>query len=106
ASRSSRASSSTEGRSRSFIREKSKYTRAGWMGAGTGSKGNALCACLVAVLFVSTSGAAARVGIGRMTVVPTRVIAGTTANELSFEFTDASGALMGQTLRDVQTIAA
>ena len=71
------------------------------MAAGTVSKGTALCACLVALIFVSTSGAAARVGIGRMTVVPTRVIAGTTANELSFAFTADSAPLKGTTLVDV-----
>src|SRR6476620_7932312 len=71
------------------------------MAAGTISKGTALCACLLALVFVSTSGAAARVGIGRMTVVPTRVTAGTTENELSFAFTADSAPLRGTTLVDV-----
>jgi hypothetical protein len=76
-----------------------KYTRSGSMAAGTvtRARGTALCACLVVLVFASTSGAAARVGIGKMTVVPTRVTAGTTDNELSFAFTADSAALKGTT---------
>jgi hypothetical protein len=66
----------------------------------TRAKGTALCACLVVLVFAATSGAAARVGIGKMTVVPTRVTAGTD-NELSFAFTADSAPLRGTTLVDV-----
>jgi hypothetical protein len=66
----------------------------------TRAKGTALCACLLVLVFASTSGAAARVGIGKMTVVPTRVTAGTD-NELSFAFTADSAPLRGTTLVDV-----
>jgi len=73
------------------------------MAAGTvnRAKGTAFCACLLVLVFASTSGAAARVGIGKMTVVPTRLIAGTTGNELSFSFTADSAPLTGTTLVDV-----
>jgi hypothetical protein len=67
----------------------------------TRAKGTALCACLIVLVFASTSGAAARVGIGKMTVVPNRVFAGTTGNELSFAFTADSAPLNGTTLVDV-----
>ena len=67
----------------------------------TRRKGTALCACLVVLVFASTSGAAAKVGIGKMTVVPNRVVAGTTDNELSFTFTADSAPLKGTTLVDV-----
>jgi hypothetical protein len=70
-------------------------------GTVTRARGTALCACLVVLVFASTSGAAARVGIGKMTVVPTRVTAGTTDNELSFAFTADSAPLKGTTLVDV-----
>src|SRR4029079_8613146 len=59
------------------------------------------CACLLVLVFASTSGAAARVGIGKMTVVPNRLTAGTTENELSFSFTADSAPLTGTTLFDV-----
>ena len=73
------------------------------MAAGTVTRvrWTALCACLLVLVFASTSGAAARVGIGRMTVVPNRVTAGTTENELSFAFTADSAPLNGTTLVDV-----
>jgi hypothetical protein len=70
-------------------------------GTVTRARGTALCACLVVLVFASTSGAAARVGIGKMTVLPTRVTAGTTDNELSFAFTADSAPLRGTTLVDV-----
>ena len=70
-------------------------------GTVTRAKGTALCACLLVLVFASTSGAAARVGIGKMTVVPNRVTAGTTDNELSFAFTADSAPLKGTTLVDV-----
>jgi hypothetical protein len=65
------------------------------------TKGTALCACLLVLVFASTSGAAARVGIGKMTVVPNRLTAGTTGNELSFSCTADSAPLTGTTLFDV-----
>jgi hypothetical protein len=67
----------------------------------TRAKGTALCACLLVLVFASTSGAAARVGVGKMTVVPNRLTAGTTGNELSFAFTADSAPLTGMTLVDV-----
>jgi hypothetical protein len=73
------------------------------MAAGTviRRRGTALCACLLVLVFAATSGAAARVGIGKMTVTPTRVIAGTADNELSFTFNADSAPLKGTTLVDV-----
>jgi hypothetical protein len=73
------------------------------MAAGflTRARGTAFCACLIVLVFASTSGAAARVGIGKMTVAPNRVTAGTTENELSFAFTADSAPLKGTTLVDV-----
>ena len=67
----------------------------------TRAKGTALCACLLVLVFAATSGAAVRVGIGKMTVVPNRLTAGTTGNELSFAFTADSAPLNGTTLVDV-----
>jgi len=67
----------------------------------TRAKGTVLCACLLVLAFAATSGAAVKVGIGKMTVVPNRVVAGTTANELTFAFTADSAALRGTTLVDV-----
>jgi hypothetical protein len=67
----------------------------------TRTRGTALCACLLVLVFASTSGAAARVGIGKMTVTPNRVVAGTTGIELSFAFTADSAPLKGTTLVDV-----
>jgi hypothetical protein len=69
-------------------------------GMVTRARGTALCACLLVLVFASTSGAAARVGIGRMSVVPNRVTAGST-NELSFSFIADSAPLSGTTLVDV-----
>jgi len=67
----------------------------------TRAKGTALCACLLVLVLAATSGAAVRVGIGKMTVVPNRLTAGTTDNELSFAFTADSAPLNGTTLVDV-----
>ena len=69
-------------------------------GTVTRARGTALCACLLVLVCASTSGAAARLGIGKMTVVPNRVVAGTD-NELSFAFTADSAPLKGTTLVDV-----
>jgi len=70
-------------------------------GMVTRAKGTALCACLLVLAFAATSGAAVRVGIGKMTVVPNRLTAGTTDNQLSFAFTADSAPLNGTTLVDV-----
>jgi hypothetical protein len=45
--------------------------------------------------------AAVRVGIGKMTVTPTRVAAGSSGNELTLTFTADRAALSGQTIVDV-----
>jgi hypothetical protein len=60
----------------------------------------ALCTSAGMLVLVSAGGAAVRVGVGKMTVVPTRVSAGTT-NELGFSFVADSAALRGTTLVDV-----
>ena len=59
-----------------------------------------LCAVLSVLVLASASGAASRVGVGKMTVTPTRVTAGST-NDLSFGFTADSAPLTGTTLVDV-----
>jgi hypothetical protein len=59
-----------------------------------------LCAGLGVLLLASASGAAPRVGVGKMLVTPTRVTAGST-NDLSFTFTADSAPLVGTTLVDV-----
>jgi hypothetical protein len=59
-----------------------------------------LCAGAGMLVLASAGGAAGRVGVGKMTVVPTRVSAGTT-NELSFTFVADSAPLRGTTLVDV-----
>jgi hypothetical protein len=64
-------------------------------------RGVAFCAGLGVLVLATTSGAAVRVGIGRMTVLPTRVTAGTTDNELTFGFIADSAPLRGTTLVDV-----
>jgi hypothetical protein len=61
----------------------------------------ALCACLGLLVLASAGGAAIRVGIGKMTVTPDRVTAGSTGLELAFAFTADSAALNGTTLVDV-----
>ena len=77
----------------------SKYTRPRPMGA---RKINwaALCAGLAVLVLATSAGAAKRVGIGKMTVTPTRVTAGT-SNELSFGFVADSAPVRGTTLVDV-----
>jgi hypothetical protein len=61
----------------------------------------ALGALLGLLVLAGSSGAAGRVGVGRMTVVPTRVPAGSTGNELTFTFLADSAPLRGQTAVDV-----
>jgi hypothetical protein len=60
----------------------------------------ALCAGAGVLVLASAGGAVVRVGVGKMTVVPTRVSAGST-NELSFTFLADSAPLRGTTLVDV-----
>ena len=60
----------------------------------------ALCAGLLVLVFASTSGAAARVGIGKMTITPNRVSAGTT-NDFNLAYTADSAPLTGTMLLDV-----
>jgi hypothetical protein len=60
-----------------------------------------LAALLGLLVIAGPSGAASRVGIGKMTVTPNRVTAGSTGNEFVFTFTADSAALSGQTLVDV-----
>jgi len=60
-----------------------------------------LCAAACVLVLASAGGATVRYGIGRMTVVPTRVTAGSTGNELSFSFVADSAPLRGTTLVDV-----
>ena len=59
-----------------------------------------VCAGLALLVLASACGAASRVGVGRMTVTPTRVTAGST-NDFSFGFTADSAPLTGTTLVDV-----
>jgi hypothetical protein len=61
----------------------------------------ALCAGLAMLVLATASGAALRVGIGKMTVTPTRLTAGSAGNELSFGFIADSAPLTGTTLVDV-----
>jgi hypothetical protein len=63
------------------------------------------CALVIAAVagllaLAGSSGAAPRIGIGKMTVSPNSVTAGTSGNELTFTFTSDS-ALSGQTIVDV-----
>jgi hypothetical protein len=60
-----------------------------------------LCALLGVLLLAGSSGAASRVGVGKMTVTPNRATAGTTGNELIFTFLADSAKLSGQTIVDV-----
>lgn len=60
-----------------------------------------LGAVLGVLVLAAASGAASRVGVGKMTVVPTRVTAGSANTELSFSFVADSAALKGTTLVDV-----
>ena len=60
----------------------------------------ALCALVALLTLAASSGAAGRAGVGRMTVTPTRVNAGSSGNELAFTFLADSAALSGQTIID------
>jgi hypothetical protein len=60
-----------------------------------------LAALLGLLALAGSSGAASRVGIGRMTVTPTVATAGSAGNELTLTFTADSAALSGRTLVDV-----
>jgi hypothetical protein len=59
-----------------------------------------LCAGVGVLLLAASGGAAGRVGVGKMTVTPNRVTAGTTT-DLSFTFLADSAAMNGTTLVDV-----
>jgi hypothetical protein len=61
----------------------------------------ALAALLGLLAVAGSSGAAARIGVGKMTVSPNRVSAGSQGNDLTFTFTADSAALAGQTIVDV-----
>ena len=63
--------------------------------------GLALCACLSLLVLASATGAAGGSGVGKMSVVPNRLTAGTTGNELTFSFLSDSAPLNGTTLVDV-----
>lgn len=60
-----------------------------------------LAALLGLLVLAGSSGATQRVGIGRMAVTPTRVIAGSSGNELAFVYTADTAPLSGQMLVDV-----
>jgi hypothetical protein len=60
-----------------------------------------LCALLGVLTLAGSSGAAGRIGIGKMTVTPNRTTAGSSGNELIFTFLADSAALSGQTIVDV-----
>jgi hypothetical protein len=53
------------------------------------------------LMLASAGGAAVRVGVGKMSVVPNRLTAGTAGNELTFGFVADSAPLKGTTLVDV-----
>jgi len=59
-----------------------------------------LCAGLAVLVVAAAGGAATRVGIGKMTVTPTRVPAGST-NDYTFGFLADTAAVRGTTLVDV-----
>jgi hypothetical protein len=61
----------------------------------------ALAALLGLLAAAASSGAAGRIGSGKMTVTPNRVSAASAGNDLTFTFTADSGALVGQTTVDV-----
>jgi hypothetical protein len=73
------------------------------MEAGTLRRARAAALCAgVGMLVVASAGAAGlRSGVGKMTVLPNRVTAGTTDNELSFSFIADSAPMRGTTLVDV-----
>ena len=57
---------------------------------------------VVALVLLAVPGAPlASDGVGRMDVTPTKVVAGSSGNTLTFAFTADTGALVGQTLVDV-----
>jgi hypothetical protein len=59
-----------------------------------------LCAGLAVLVLTAAGGAATRVGIGKMTVTPNRVPAGST-NDYTFEYLADTAAVRGTTLVDV-----
>jgi hypothetical protein len=61
----------------------------------------ALAALLGLLVVAGSSGAAGRIGVGKMTVTPNRITAASTGNDLTFTFTADSGSLVGQTTVDV-----
>ena len=61
----------------------------------------ALCAVLGVLVLAASSGAAGRAGVGRMSVTPNRVSAGSTGNELVLTFTADSAAVSGVAIVDV-----
>jgi hypothetical protein len=61
----------------------------------------ALVALLGLLVLAASTGAAGRVGVGKMTVTPVLVTAASTGNELGFTFTADSAALAGRTIVDV-----
>jgi hypothetical protein len=61
----------------------------------------ALGACLAVLVLATSTGAALQAGIGRMSVTPNRLTAGTEDNELTFSFLSDSAPLTGTTLIDV-----
>src|SRR5215210_661947 len=67
----------------------------------TRAKGVALCAGLAVLVLASSTGAALQAGVGRMSVTPNRLTAGTEGNELTFSFVSDSAPLKGTTLLDV-----
>jgi len=60
-----------------------------------------LCALLGVLTLAGSSGAAGRIGVGKMTVTPNRTTAGSAGNELTFTFLADSAGLSGQTIVDV-----
>ena len=61
----------------------------------------ALAALLGLLALAASSGAAGRIGVGRMIVTPVLVTAASTGNELVFTFNADSAALVGRTIVDV-----
>jgi hypothetical protein len=60
-----------------------------------------VAALLGLLVLAGSSGAASRIGVGKMTVTPNRVTAASTGNELTFTFTADAAALTGRTIVDV-----
>jgi hypothetical protein len=61
----------------------------------------ALCAGLAVLVVASAGSAAVKLGIGRMSIAPNRVTAGTTGNELTLSYIADSAPLTGTILVDV-----